>query len=71
MPLWGQFWRPACLERSAPTADDPEDHITDNALGEQFIEIAKRLKKRYGAGLVDLVPTRKAENLLMDIWGWV
>jgi hypothetical protein len=54
---------------SGPAADDPDDHITDNVLGEQFIEIAKRLKRRYGAELVDLIPTQKAENMLMDIWG--
>jgi hypothetical protein len=55
---------------SGPAADDPEDCITDNARGGQFIEIAKKLKKQYGARLVDLVPTKKAANRLMDIWGW-
>ena len=42
---------------SGPAADDPEDHVTDNCLGGQFIEIATKLKKRYGARLVDLIPT--------------
>jgi hypothetical protein len=55
---------------SGPAADDPDDHVTDNAPGEQFIEIAKRLKERYGAKLVDLVPTEKADNVLTDLWGW-
>jgi len=55
---------------SGPATDDPEDHVTDDALGEQFIEIAKKLKARYGAKLVDLIPTPKAENMLMDLWGW-
>jgi hypothetical protein len=55
---------------TGPAADDPDDHMTDNAPGEQFIEIAKRLKQRYGAKLVDLIPTQKAENTLTDLWGW-
>jgi len=55
---------------SGLAADDPDDHVTDNAPGEQFIEIAKRLKERYGAKLVDLVPAQKAENMLTDLWGW-
>ena len=33
--------------RSGPAANDPKDCITDDALGGQFIEIAKRLKKQY------------------------
>jgi len=55
---------------SGPAADDPEDHVTDNALGGQFIEIAKRLKSHYGARLVDLIPTQRAADNLMDLWGW-
>jgi hypothetical protein len=55
---------------SGPAANDPEDCITDEPLGGQFIEIAEKLKKRYGARLVDLVPTARASNSLMDIWGW-
>jgi len=55
---------------SGPAADDPEDHVTDNALGGQFVDIATKLKKRYGTKLVDLVPTPKASNMLMDLWGW-
>jgi hypothetical protein len=55
---------------SGPAANDPEDCITDDSLGGQFIEIAKKLKKQYGARLVDLVPTARASNRLMDIWGW-
>jgi hypothetical protein len=55
---------------SGPAANDPEDCITDEPLGGQFIEIAKKLKKRYGARLIDLVPTARASNSLMDIWGW-
>jgi len=55
---------------SGPAANDPEDCITDEPLGGQFIEIAKKLKKQYGARLVDLVPTARASNSLMDIWGW-
>ena len=55
---------------SGPAANDPEDCITDNSLGGQFIEIAKKLKKQYGTRLVDLVPTARASNSLMDIWGW-
>jgi hypothetical protein len=55
---------------SGQTADDSDDHMTDNVLGGQFIEIAKKLKVRYGAKLVDLVPTPKADSKLMDIWGW-
>jgi hypothetical protein len=55
---------------SGPAANDPEDFITDNSLGGQFIEIATRLKKRYGARLLDLVPTKTAANNLTDIWGW-
>jgi hypothetical protein len=55
---------------SGPAANDPEDYITDEPLGGQFIEIAEKLKKRYGARLVDLVPTARASNMLMDIWGW-
>jgi hypothetical protein len=55
---------------SGPAADDPDDHVTDEPLGGQFIEIAKRLKKHYGTRLVDLVPTRRAADNLMDLWGW-
>ena len=55
---------------SGPAANDPTDYITDDSLGGQFIEIAKKLKKRYGARLVDLVPTARASNSLMDNWGW-
>lgn len=55
---------------SGPAADDPEDHVTDNALGSQFIEIARRLKSHYRARLVDLIPTQRAANNLMDLWGW-
>lgn len=55
---------------SGPAANDPEDGMTDNALGGQFIEIAKKLKTTYGEKLVDLVPTQTASNMLMDLWGW-
>lgn len=55
---------------SGRATDDPEDYITDSALGGQFIEIARKLKKRYGAKLVDLIPTPKASSMLMDIYGW-
>lgn len=55
---------------SGPTADDSDDHITDIPLGEQFIEIAAKLKMRYGARLIDLVPTARAADKLTDIWGW-
>jgi hypothetical protein len=55
---------------SGPAANDPEDCMTDQPLGGQFIEIAKKLKTRYGEKLVDLVPTQKAGSMLMDLWGW-
>jgi hypothetical protein len=55
---------------SGAPANDPTDTMTDGPLGGQFIEIAKRLKKRYGARLVDLVPTARASSRLMDLWGW-
>ena len=38
---------------SGPAANDPEDCITDNSLGDQFIEIAKKLKKQYVESAVD------------------
>jgi hypothetical protein len=50
--------------------NDPDVWGDDDALGEQFIEIAKRLKERYGTKLVDLVPTQKAEQMLND-GSWV
>jgi hypothetical protein len=53
---------------SGPAAND--SGITDGPLGGQFIEIARKLKVRYGARLIDLVPTKSASNRLMDIWGW-
>jgi hypothetical protein len=54
---------------SGPAANDSGD-ITDGPLGDQFIEIAKKLKMQYGARLLDLVPTKTAANNLTDIWGW-
>jgi hypothetical protein len=55
---------------SGPAANDPKDCMTDQPLGGQFIEIAKKLKTRYGQKLIDLVPTQKAGSMLMDLWGW-
>jgi hypothetical protein len=55
---------------SGLAADDSDDYITDIPMGEQFIEIASTLKKRYGVRLVDLVPTARAADRLTDFWGW-
>ena len=55
---------------SGPAANDPEDHITDQPLGGQFIEIARKLKTRYGQKLTDLIPTQTASDMLTDLWGW-
>jgi len=55
---------------TGPTAHDPDDCVTDDAEGGQFIEIAEMLKKRYGNRLRDLIPTDHAFSGLMDLWGW-
>ncbi len=50
--------------------NDPDDW-SEEARGEQFIEIASRLKTRYGRQLVDLVPTQRAEKMLdAENWGF-
>jgi len=50
--------------------NDP-DYWEEEARGEQFVEIASRLKERYGAKLVDLVPTQRAQKMLDDEnWGF-
>jgi hypothetical protein len=51
--------------------NDPDVWGDDDALGEQFIEVALRLKERYGARLLDLVPTPRAEEMLnKGNWGF-
>jgi hypothetical protein len=47
-----------------PARHNDPDYWEEEAHGEQFIEIASRLKERYGARLVDLVPTQRAEEIM-------
>lgn len=47
-----------------PARHNDPDYWEEEAHGEQFIEIASRFKERYGAKLVDLVPTQRAEEIM-------
>jgi hypothetical protein len=56
---------------SGPAEHDVERSAKDIALRQQFIKIARKLKTRYGAKLVDLVVTKEAESLLQPLHAWI
>jgi hypothetical protein len=56
---------------SGPAEHDVRRTAKDIALRQQFIKIVQKLKTRYGARLVDLVATKKAESLLLPLSQWI
>ena len=56
---------------SGPAEHDEKRTVKDVALRQQFIKIAQKLKTRYGAQLVDLAATKKAESLLLPLPQWI